>query len=72
MANCEYPDQTANFEIISFCFVVAMSDLVHQVKAICRLLKLLTACGNLFLNMPIAVSRASFIFQKKFIHAVNS
>ena len=36
------------FEIKLFCFVVAMSDLVHNVEAINSLCKKLTASGNLF------------------------
>ena len=36
------------FEIITFCFVGAIFDLVHDVKAIHGLYKLLTASGNLF------------------------
>ena len=36
------------FEIKMFYFVVAMSDLVHNVEAIFHLPKLLTASGNIF------------------------
>ena len=36
------------FEIINFCFVVYICDLVHDVDAIFHLPKLLTASGNLF------------------------
>ena len=36
------------FEIISFCFVVAICDLVHNVETIFHLSYLLTASGNLF------------------------
>ena len=36
------------FEIIIFCFVVAICDLVHDVKTIFHLSYVLTASGNLF------------------------
>ena len=36
------------FEIISFCFVGAIFDLVHDVETIHGLSNLLTASGNLF------------------------
>ena len=36
------------FEIIIFCFVVAIFDLVHDVAAIHCICLLLTASGNLF------------------------
>ena len=36
------------FEIIIFCFVVAICDLVHHVEAMYGLPKVLTASGNLF------------------------
>ena len=36
------------FEIIIFCFVVAICDLVHDVETIFHLYYLLTASGNLF------------------------
>ena len=36
------------FEIIIFCFVVAICDLVHDVETIFHLSFLLTASGNLF------------------------
>ena len=36
------------FEIIIFCFVVAICDLVHNVETIFHLSYLLTASGNLF------------------------
>ena len=36
------------FEIIIFCFVVAICDLVHDVEAIFHLSYGLTAPGNLF------------------------
>ena len=36
------------FEIIIFCFVVAICDLVHDVESIFHLSYLLTASGNLF------------------------
>ena len=35
-------------EIIIFCFVVAIFDLVHDVETIFHLSYLLTASGNLF------------------------
>ena len=37
-----------NFEIIIFCFVVAIFDLVHDVETIFHLPYVLTASGNLF------------------------
>ena len=36
------------FEIIIFCFVVAICDLVHAVEAMYGLPYVLTASGNLF------------------------
>ena len=36
------------FEIISFCFVVAICNLVHDVETIFHLSYVLTASGNLF------------------------
>ena len=36
------------FEIIIFCFVVAICDLVHATKTIFHLSYVLTASGNLF------------------------
>ena len=36
------------FEIIIFCFVVAICDLVHDVDAMYGVLYVLTASGNLF------------------------
>ena len=36
------------FEIIVFCFVVAICDLVHNVETIFHLSYLLTSSGNLF------------------------
>ena len=42
------------FEII-FCFVVDICDLVHDLEAIFHIPLLLTASGNLFLNMSDAV-----------------
>ena len=39
------------FEIIIFCFVVAICDLVHDVETIFYLSYVLKASGNLFLNM---------------------
>ena len=38
------------FEIIIFCFVVAICDLVHDVETIYHLSYVLTASGNLFLK----------------------
>ena len=38
------------FEIIVFCFVVAICDLVHDVETIFHLSYVLTASGNLFLK----------------------
>ena len=50
-------------EINHFCFVVAMSDLVHDVETIHCLCYLLTASGNLFRNMSDAreVADCSFL-----------
>ena len=36
------------FEIITFCFPVAIRDLVHDVETIFYLFYVLTASGNLF------------------------
>ena len=36
------------FEIIIFCFVVVICDLVHDVETIVHLSYVLTASGNLF------------------------
>ena len=36
------------FEIIIFCFVVAICDIVHDVESIFHLIYVLTASGNLF------------------------
>ena len=36
------------FEIIIFCFVVAICDLVHDVETIFHLSYVLTASGNIF------------------------
>ena len=36
------------FEIIIFCFVVAICDLVHDVETIVHISFVLTASGNLF------------------------
>ena len=36
------------FEIIIFCFVVAICDLVHDVETIFHISNVLTASGNLF------------------------
>ena len=54
-----------------FCFVVAMSDLVHDVEAIFHLPYLLTAYGNLFSNMSDARETANCIFQKRFPDEVS-
>ena len=42
------------FEIIIFCFVVAICDLEYDVDAMYGLPYVLTASGNLFLNMSDA------------------
>ena len=47
------------FEIIIFCFVVAICDLVHAVETIFHLSYVLRASGNL-------------LFQKRFPDAVNT
>ena len=39
------------FEIIIFCFVVAIYDLVHELETIYHLSYVLTASGNLFWNI---------------------
>ena len=56
-----------------FFFVVAMGDLVYDVKTMHDLCSLLTATGKLFLNgkLHIAVSWASLVFQKRFPDAVS-
>ena len=36
------------FEVIIFCFVVAICDLVHDLEALFHIPLLLTASGNLF------------------------
>ena len=59
------------FEIIIFCFFVAICDLVQDVKTIFHLSYVITASENLFLKI-IVVSRASLIFQKRFPDAVNT
>ena len=68
------------FEIIIFCFVVAICDLVHSVEAMYDLPLVLTASGNMSdagetlvcLKLQFAVSRASLIFQKRFPDAVST
>ena len=60
------------FGIIIFCCVVAICDLLHNVETAFHISYVLTASGNLFCNMQIAVSRASHIFQKRFPDAVNT
>ena len=42
------------FEIIIFCFDVAICDLVHDVETIFHLSYVLTPSGNLFWNMSDA------------------
>ena len=49
------------FEIIIFCFVVGICDLVHNVETIFHLS-----------YVHIAVSRASLIFQKRFPDTVST
>ena len=51
------------FKILFFHFVVAIFDLVHDVKAMHGLCKLLTASGNLFLNMSDASETAICSFK---------
>ena len=50
------------FEIVIFCFVVAICDLVHDVGAIFHLSYVLTASGNLFRNMNDARETANCSF----------
>ena len=45
--------------LLFFCFVVAICDLVHDLKTILYLSYLLTASGNLFLNMSDAHETAN-------------
>ena len=65
-------------EIKLFCFVVAMSALVDAMESIHGLCLLLTASGNLFLNMSDAHETANcsftaiLIFQKRFPDAVSN
>ena len=47
------------FEIIIFCCVVAICDLVHDVETIFDLSYVLTASGNIFLNMSDARETAN-------------
>ena len=49
------------FEIIIFCFVVAICDLVHAVEATYGI-PVITASGNLFLNMSDARETANCTF----------
>ena len=49
---------------------VAICDLVHDVGTIFHLSYVLTASGNLFCNC--STSRASLIFQKRFLDTVNT
>ena len=53
-----------------FCFIVAMTDLVHVMENMNGKCLLLTTSGNLFLLS--AVSCTSFIIQKRFPDAVNN
>ena len=48
--------------MIIFCFVVAICDIVHDVKTILHLSYVLTASGNLFLNMSDARETANCSF----------
>ena len=50
------------FEIIIFYFFVAICDLVHKVETIFHLSIVLTASGNLFLNMSDARENANCSF----------
>ena len=49
-------------EIIIFCFVVAICDLVHDVDTLFHLSYVLTASGNLFRNMSDARETANCSF----------
>ena len=67
------------FEIVIFCFVVAICDLVHTVEAMYGLPEVLTASGKIFsekcvmpMKLQLAFSRASLIFQKRFPDAVST
>ena len=66
------------FEIIIFCFVAAICDLVHNVETIFHLSYVLTISGNLFCNISDARETAngsftaSLIFQRRFPDAVNT
>ena len=65
-AGCNAPDFSGQyfriFGIIIFCFVVAICDLVQDVETIFHLSYLLTASGNLFLNMSDARETANCSF----------
>ena len=50
------------FQIIIFCFVADMCDLVHDVEAIHWLCYLLPASGNVFWNMSDAYETAILQF----------
>ena len=50
------------FEIIIFCFVVAICDLVHDVETIFHLSYVLKASGNLFRNISDACETANCSF----------
>ena len=50
------------FEIIIFCFVVAICDLVHDVEIIFYISYVLTASGNLFRKMSDACETANCSF----------
>ena len=50
------------FEIISFCFVVAICDIVQAVEATYGISYVLTSSGNLFGNMSDARETANCSF----------
>ena len=50
------------FRLLFFCFVVAICDLVHDVKTIFHIFYLLTAFRNLFFNMSDACETANSSF----------
>ena len=52
-------DQLFSSLVLQFCFVVAISDLVHNVKTIHGQCYMLTASGNLFLIMSDAQETAT-------------
>ena len=53
------------FNIIMFCFVVAICDLVHDVETIFHLSNVLTASGNLFGNTSDARETANHSYFRK-------